>query len=360
MLAVNTDAHALGSSISPQKISMGSRAARGLGAGGDPEIGAAAAEESMTELRAATDGMDIVVLCAGLGGGTGSGALPLIASCAKLSGAWVVAFATLPFAFEGKRRIRQAKLAVDEVAKYADVVVCFENDRMSELTRPLNGVGETFDAADQTICRALRMFFQMLTLPGRFRLTLADLHGLLSGRDPRCLLGVGSASGPNRVHDAVAMALKSPMLSKGRALAGSPRVLVHLAGPESLSLAETGAVMGEIQKHADADVLFSLGMGFLPEGSDLTVSILGCSGPRSDEEESSQPAEAASRPARTGAASGASRRTGGVKAKGSGLQQETLPLDIAARGRFEKSEPTIIEGEDLDVPTFLRQKIKLK
>src|SRR5687768_1516473 len=151
LVAINTDVQALTASVVTERVQLGRMTTRGLGAGGDPEVGYAAAEEGIDEIRKTLEGAQIVFLCVGLGGGTGSGAARIVASLAREQKSLVVAFATLPFAFEGKRRRAQAEEALGALQRYADVVIHFENDRMSDSVAPLAGIQEAFAVADQTL-----------------------------------------------------------------------------------------------------------------------------------------------------------------------------------------------------------------
>ena len=146
LIALNTDMQALTSSVASVKVQLGRNTTRGLGAGGDPEVGYAAAEESADEIRGSLDGAQMVFLIAGLGGGTGSGSAPLIASYAREQDAMVVAFVTMPFSFEGKRRRAQADQALASLQHYADVVICFENDKLGDAVSPRAGIQEAFTA----------------------------------------------------------------------------------------------------------------------------------------------------------------------------------------------------------------------
>ncbi|HYR58371.1 MAG TPA: cell division protein FtsZ, partial [Chthoniobacteraceae bacterium] len=151
LIAINTDVQALTSSVATEKLQIGANSTRGLGAGGDPEIGYAAAEESLDTIRGAVDGAKLVFLCVGLGGGTGSGAARLVGLVAREQGALVFSFVTMPFTFEGRRRTAQAEEALAALQSVSDVVICFDNDRMSDAVSPRAGIQEAFAAADRTI-----------------------------------------------------------------------------------------------------------------------------------------------------------------------------------------------------------------
>lgn len=381
LIAVNTDAVSLGSSVVEKKILIGSKSARGLGTGGDPEIGAEAAEEAEAEIAEALADARIVVIAAGLGGGAGSGGAPVVAELAKRNGKLTVVLATLPFSFEGRRRTQQAELAKKELSAHADAMLIFENDRMAELTEPLAGVHETFAASDQVLADAVGFLARVVLSKGPIRVTVSDLFAVFGRGAESCAFGFAQAAGPNRANEAVERALKCPLMGRGKPLAEAPSTLVHIAGPENLTLAEVRAVMEALARHSEEQL--HLGISIDPDIGDLiSVTVLAPIGAPSTFR--------TPRPASTGrkspsvpvpqadlsapdlepalAPSTASElfdtEPYKVEKKSSARkapkpEQKTLSLDPVARGRFEKSEPTIVGGEDLDVPTFLRRKIKL-
>src|SRR5580704_14599600 len=156
LVAINTDVQSLTASVAGHKVQLGRNLTRGLGSGGDPEIGLAAAEEAIDEIRSVLQGGAVIFICTGLGGGTGSGAAPVVVQVAKEENALVLVFAALPFSFEGRRRCSQAEESLAYLRSMADAVVCFENDRMAEITLPRMGIHEAFAAADLTISQSIR------------------------------------------------------------------------------------------------------------------------------------------------------------------------------------------------------------
>jgi len=396
-VAINSDQQSLSSSVSPVKVSLGPLTTRGLGAGGDPEIGLDAAKESLQEIEEALAGSDIVFLCAGLGGGTASGAGGTVAEIVKQSGALLVAIVTSPFGFEGRRRTSQAATAFQEISAHADAVIHFENDRMAELTAPKSGVSETFAACDELLCGCVAAVARLISAPGPLGVGLPDLLSVLNGGRGGCLFGTGAATGDNRAHEALERALKSPLLDRGRLLDDAASVLVHLSGPPSLSFAEVGAVMQEIARQASEGSMLHLGVSTLPDkNAPLVVTILAKAGaspsvsaqpvvrqrrapvperpPKpepapvekepdlapapelvADEEPTPEPVPVRQSPPPRPAAPQPSKQSApAAKPASPKIKQETLQFEPVARGRFEKIEPTIVEGEDLDVPTFLR------
>ncbi len=406
VVAMNSDAQSLTSTVAPRKSNLGPRATRGLGAGGDPEVGFEAAQESLEEIRFAVEASSTVILLVGLGGGTGSGAAPVVAEAAKEAGAFVLALVTTPFSFEGRRRAAQAAEAEAALQRHAHAVIRFENDRMADLSSPREGISETFEAADRLLSECVASFLEMLNGDGPMPVTIGNLLSVLREGSPSALFGRGEGQGDNRAHEAVERALKSPLLDRGRMLDDAHAVIVHVGGPPTLSFSETAAIMRETSKHVPDDAHLFLSVSVTKTASSpVTVTVFGNheGGPPStpqtrvarptpepkaapeftpakvakkevqqsptpdqkpdplrpsppgrlfaDDTEPtppilSQPGVPATPPATP-------KKTNPAK-----VRQETLQFEPAARGRFEKSEPTIVEGEDLDVPTFLRARPK--
>jgi cell division protein FtsZ len=250
LVACNTDVQALAGSVASQKIQLGRRVTRGLGAGGDPELGFSAAEEAAEEIRGILDGVPLVIVCAGLGGGTGSGAAPYIVRMAREQNSLVLVCATLPFSFEGRRRAQQAQESLGAVQQYADAVMCFENDRMGELNAAGSGIHDAFAAADQIISQSVRAIIDLVMRRGLIHLGFDDLLSALRSSDSRCLFGYGEASGgPERGQAALAEALRNPLMDQGALLGQSANVLVNIVGGEDLTLAEVQGVMEELARH---------------------------------------------------------------------------------------------------------------
>src|SRR5437762_8701176 len=223
VLAVNTDVQSLTSSVAAHKVQLGRTVTRGLGTGGDPEVGYEAAVDSADEIRQCLTDARMIFVCAGLGGGTGAGAAPFVAQLARESGALVIVFATLPFGFEGKRRTIQAQEALTRLNGIANAVICFENDRMGDLVSPKAGIHQAFAVADITISQSVRSIVNLIQRPGLIQIGLDDLLSALRGPSGRCLFGFGESDSDNRAHDALAQALKNPLMDRGRMLADAAR-----------------------------------------------------------------------------------------------------------------------------------------
>ena len=384
VVAINSDMQSLSSSVAPVKVALGPLTTRGLGAGGDPEIGYDAAKESVTEIEDALAGADIVFLCAGLGGGTASGAAGMVAKLIKQTGALLIAVVTSPFAFEGRRRSTQAALAFREIEAQADAVVHFENDRMAELSAPRAGISETFAACDELLGGCVGALVRLIASPGPLSVGLPDLLSVLNSSKGPCLFGTGGSKSENRAHEALEAALKSPLLDRGTLLDEVGSMLVHISGPPGLSFAEVGAIMQEVSRQASESTLLHLGVSTSADpASPVVVTLIGKCGtarpatampisagrqerfakpmPEASEEVIQQeefiatPVASAQRPSAPESSPTLQRPFKPTpKPATTKVKQETLQFEPVARGRFEKIEPTIVEGEDLDVPTFLR------
>ncbi len=373
LVACNTDVQALAGSVATQKIQMGRHVTRGLGAGGDPELGYSAAEEAVEEIRLVVDGVPLVIVCAGLGGGTGSGAAPMIVKTAREQNSLVLVCATLPFSFEGKRRSQQAQEALRAIQQYADAVMCFENDRMGELILPEAGIHEAFSGADHIVSQSVRAIIDLVNRRGLIHLGFDDLLSALRNHDSRCLFGYGEAAGRGRGKEALAQALKNPLMDRGSLLSQASNILVNIVGGQDLTLSEVQSVMEELGQHIDehTQLLFGAAVDQKLEGR-LGVTLISSLGTRPK----GQPALASASGAASNLPLPAPRNFGGAlpiptvvaastgeslgTAVGARASTETTATENAVRGRFDKSEPTIIDGEDLDVPTFMRKNLKVK
>lgn len=275
LLALNTDIRTLSSCVSREKIQLGVNLTKGLGSGGDPELGHQAMLEAEEQFRSSIKGRRIVFVCTGLGGGTGSGAAPIVTRIAREEGAFVVVFAAMPFAFEGKRRREQAETALNELAVLSNALVTFDNNRMGELVLAKQGIHEAFAAADHMICESIKAVIRLVVRPGLINVGLDDLMSALRTNRSRCLFGSGLASGKDRATKALRNALSSPLLDQGALLKDAQTVLVHLSGGEDLTLYEIELLMQRLQKFVPdkAHVLF--GAAIDPAmGDSLSITLI--------------------------------------------------------------------------------------
>src|ERR1700736_2307065 len=287
LVAINTDVQSLTASVAAHKVQLGRNLTRGLGSGGDPELGYAAAEEATDEIRSVLQGGTVIFLCAGLGGGTGSGAAPLVAQIAKEENALVLGFVAVPFSFEGRRRCAQAEESLAYLRSMADAVVCFENDRRAEITLPKMGIHEAFAAADLTISQSIRSVAGLLQRPGLLHIGFDDVCAVLRNGDARALFGYGDAEGENRAHDALARALKNPLMNRGELLEEAFHAIVHIRGGTNVTLGEVQIIMEELNRHINDRTHLFMGIGIESRmGNQLSVSILSALG-----ESSAKPAQ---------------------------------------------------------------------
>src|SRR5437868_1623432 len=284
VVAINTDVQSLTSSVAAHKVQLGRTRTRGLGTGGDPELGYEAAVESADEIREALTDTRMVFVCAGLGGGTGSGAAPYVAHLAREAGALVIAFVTLPFTFEGKRRGTQAREALGRLNEIAHSVICFENDRMGDLVAPQAGIHHAFAMVDTTISQSVRSVVNLIQRPGLIRIGFDDLLAALRVRHSRCLFGFGESDSDNRAHDALTQALKNPLMDRGRMLADATTVLVQVSGGPGMTLTEVEILMQELGKHIHDDTQIIFGTAVDSRmGNRLSVTLISSLGGEEDE-----------------------------------------------------------------------------
>ena len=374
LLALNTDVRDLVSSVAQDTIQLGKKLTQGLGAGGDPELGEEAAQEAADEIKEALKGKSLVFICAGLGGGTGSGAAPIIAKIAKEAGAFVVGFVMMPFSFEGRRRLQQANDALTQMSECTDALMTFENDRMGGLVVPKEGIQQAFAAADQIIGQSVGAIIKLVAQPGLIRIGMDDLLTALKNESSRCLFGYGQASGDNRAQEALKAALKNPLLDKGQMLNHSSSLIAYISGGESTTLFEVELLMNEMSKYVndDAHILFGVSSD-QKQGDNLSLTIISSVGKPGESRAASTPKKQESVSEESSVSEGelpepfvsTDGNEGEVdeeevdEEESIVEQQDLLPEKKAGRGRFDKAEPSVTDdGEDLDVPSFLRKKKK--
>ncbi|MDB4494871.1 cell division FtsZ family protein [Akkermansiaceae bacterium] len=258
LLSLNTDVRTLNGTVAGEKIQLGRNLTKGLGTGGDPELGEKAILEAENEIRDSLRDRQIVFVCVGLGGGSGSGAAPVLVRLAREAGAFVVVFATMPFAFEGRRRRTQAEESLNQLAVLANALVTFDNGRMGELVLPKQGVHEAFSAADRMISDSITAVGRLVLRPGLINVGLDELISALKTTRSRCLFGSGLGRGENRAQSALKAALSSPLLDRGSLLEDATTVLVHICGGDDMTLYEVELLMQGLTKYIpeNAHLLF--------------------------------------------------------------------------------------------------------
>lgn len=255
-IIANTDAQALGVSSSPNKIQMGMQITKGLGAGSNPEIGKKSALESRDQIQQYLEGADMIFITAGLGGGTGTGAAPVIAEIARESGALTVAVVTKPFQFEGKKRNTQAEDGIEQLRDVVDTLIVVPNQRLLSLGGRNLSLLEAFKKADDILYQAVKGISDLIITPGLINLDFADVKNIMSSMG-MALMGTGMASGENRAVEAAQRAISSPLL-EDNTIQGARGILLNITGGSDLSLYEVNEASSLIQAeaHEDANIIF--------------------------------------------------------------------------------------------------------
>jgi len=255
---VNTDAQALATSTIPpeRQLQIGAQLTRGLGAGGNPEIGQRAAEESRDAIEAVVRGSDMVFVTAGMGGGTGSGAAPVIASIAKSMGILTVGIVTTPFSFEGRRRVSQATEAINNLRRSVDTLIVIPNDRLLSAVGKNTPVGEAFNIADDILRQGVRGICDIITVPGLVNVDFADVRAVMADAGSS-LMGIGLASGKSRARDAAISAISSPLLEVG--IERATGIVWNITGGSDLTLFEVNQAAEIIYDLVDPEALIIFG-----------------------------------------------------------------------------------------------------
>jgi cell division protein FtsZ len=316
-VAVNTDAQALMMCDADVKIHIGSKATRGLGAGADPAVGLAAAQESRDELKEALKGADMIFVTAGEGGGTGTGGAPVVAELARELEALTVGVVTKPFVFEGRKRSQQAEGGIQSLRDRVDTLIVIENDRLLQVVEKRTSVVDAFRMADDVLRQGVQGITDLITVPGLVNLDFADVRTIM--RDAgSALMGIGTASGENRATEAARAAVSSPLLETS--IEGATGILLNITGGPDIGLFEVNEAAEVVTSAADqnANVIFGAVIDDAL-GDDLRVTVIA-----------------------TGF--GAQRR----RRRREGAMEAPIPSGVPGSG-FE------IPDEALDVPSFLRE-----
>lgn len=250
-IAGNTDLQALAKCRAPHKLQLGKQITRGLGAGADPEVGRKSAIEDTDEIIEMLDGADMVFLTAGLGGGTGTGAVPVIASLAAQIGALTVAVVTKPFGFEGRRRMQLAEEGIEELRDAVDTVIAIPNERLLSFVERGTSLSDAFLIADDVLRQAVQGISDLITIPGEVNADFADVRAIMSGMG-MALMGTGVAKGENRALDAAQRAVSSPLLEDS-SIQGARGVLINITGSSNLTLHEVAEAARTISEAVDPD-----------------------------------------------------------------------------------------------------------
>ena len=348
-VAVNTDAAALSGSCAAVNLQIGANRTGGLGAGGDTGVGRLSAEDDLDVIRTLFVDVGLAVVVVGMGGGTGTGATSTILRAARESGALTLCLATLPFSFEGTQRRHLAEDSFPDIRRHADTVVVISNDRLFETVDEAR-VTDAFEKADRVMGDVIEALVSLIMKPGYIKLDFADLRRMVESNGGVCTLGYGNGTGRNKGRKAVAALLEGPLLEKGRLAAEAGSLMISIVGGPDLTLREVGDIMGTVASKCSEDCHVVMGT-VIDDGWKGRVTVTAFVSeiwkPAPVVEPSHAKAKAKAKTTKRGEKKTRSR-------------QAMLRLEPFGRGRFKDVEPTILDGEDLDTPTFVRRGMKIE
>src|SRR3954447_22927974 len=323
-VVANTDAQALNNSEADRRIQLGLKITQGLGAGSRPEIGRAAAEESIDEIMQALEGAHMCFIASGMGGGTGTGAAPVIAKAARDKGILTVGVVTKPFAFEGARRSRSADAGISELQQHVDTLIVIPNQNLFRLANSETTFKQAFEMADEVLQQGVRGITDLMVMPGLINLDFADVRSVMSEMG-KAMMGTGEADGDNRAIEAAEKAISNPLLD-GVSMKGAKGVIISITGGEDMRLMEVDEAASHIKELVDPDANIIWGSAFNNDiGGKIRVSVV-ATGIDADAAAQPTPAKVFTFPARTGATQ-ASAIPAPAPAEGK-VEEETVAVDL--------------------------------
>jgi cell division protein FtsZ len=356
-IAANTDLQALKLCQAPLKLQLGAKLTKGLGAGANPEVGRKAALEDTDKIIEALEGSDMIFITSGLGGGTGSGAAPVVASLASELGALTVAVVTKPFAFEGKRRMLQAEQALQDLIGAVDTVIVIPNERLMETVERGTSFFDAFRIADDILRQAVQGISDIITVPGIINRDFADVKAIMSGQG-YAVMGTAVATGSNRATDAANRAIASPLL-EDNSIEGAQGILINICGSPSLTLHEVHEASSIIQKaaHENANIIFGAVQDETMKDS-VKITVIAAGFKEANKKNVAKRPEFLPKtwkagrelPAAAAAAAGAGSSPGSGSATAN--EQQTVVHQSQQNVRDVAQD---VPADDLDVPTFLRR-----
>ena len=271
-IVVNTDRQVLQASKAATKIQIGEKITRGLGAGANPDIGAQSAEENKAEIAEILRGSDMVFVTAGMGGGTGTGAAPIVAQCAKEMGILTIGVVTKPFTFEGKKRLSQAERGIESLKGKVDALVVIPNDKLLQIIDRKTSIQEAFQKADEVLMQGVQGISDLITVTGTVNLDFADVKTIMLNTG-MAHMGIGRASGENRAEDAAKEAIQSPLLETS--IEGARGVIINITGGEELGLHEVNTAAELIQRSVDPEANIIFGTVTDPSlGDEIQITVI--------------------------------------------------------------------------------------
>ncbi len=361
-IAMNTDVQVLDLSSATKKVQLGVNSTRGLGAGGNPEQGKIAAEESKSDIRKALDGADMVFITAGMGGGTGTGAAPVVAEIAQELGALTVGVVTRPFRFEGPKRERLADAGVTSLMGRCDTIITIPNDKLLNVVEKKTTLSEAFRVADDVLRQGVQGISDIITIPGQINVDFADVRAIMKDAGP-ALMGIGYGVGEHRALQAAQGATSSPLLEQ--TIHGAKGLLVNITSSDDLTLAETSEAMEYIQSLCDQEEVNIIFGTVVDSSLEQTVRITVLAtefNPYSTTEKVSSKSEEPAIPSRVTVAT--ERSSGPVTPSASTVEPEipaVTSADVVAAAKermFERKQQEaadLFDETDLDIPAFIRE-----
>ncbi|MBU4199518.1 MAG: cell division FtsZ family protein [Verrucomicrobia bacterium] len=350
---INTDVQDLAKVAGLRRIQIGAQVMKGMGTGGDPRVGRRAAAADVETIRELFHDVNLVFFIVGLGGGVGTGAAPLVVEEARKAGALTLCFAMMPFEFEGQRRMDHAQHGLRALEDAADGVICLPNQRLVEMMEDRTNIAEAFRKADAMLYRGVQSVWRVICRQGVINLDFADVRTLLQEGNGQCVFGCAEGSGPDRIEMALKAIREDPLLKHGQVMANAHSYIVSIMGGMDLALKDVDFLMRGIADIGRPNALAMAGVSCDPELQDkVFVTILAAESEAQDRQHS--PSAEADIPLSHAVASDEERRDQKIK-----LTQGTL-FDEAGQGRFKGIDPTIVEGSNLDIPTFIRRGIMIQ
>ena len=363
-LVANTDQQALKPHKAPVKIPMGTKLTKGLGAGANPDIGRAAAEEDRATIAELLTGADMVFVTAGMGGGTGTGGAPIIAEVARSVGALCVGVVTKPFLFEGKRRRVQAEAGIQKLREAVDALITIPNQRLLNLSGENTTFVDAFKKADEVLYQAVKGISDIIAVSGLVNVDFADVRAVMSGQG-MALMGTGTANGPHRAYEAAQRAIASPLLEEV-SIKGAMGILVNVTGSGRMTLNEVNEAASLVQEQADEDANIIFGAVIDDRlGDDISVTVIATGFDRQDAEVTVPEAPVKSRPAVAVPQTAATPSAPRVAPAGRMTEDRDIPTVIRNKRREESAEDPVrlakelglmpLGDDEYDIPTFLRK-----
>lgn len=348
-VAVNTDAQALMQSNAQTRVRIGEKLTRGLGSGGNPEQGKKAAEESAEDLYEVLKGADMVFVTSGMGGGTGTGASPIVAQVAKESGALTIGVVTRPFTFEGSRRIQSAEAGISKLKEQADTLIVIPNDRLLQIVDKRSNLQDAFRMADDVLRQGVQGISELITVPGLINLDFADVRTIMS-EGGAALMAVGCAAGEDRARLAAEQAISSQLLDI--TIDGARGILFNVTGGPDMTLFEVNQAAAIIKETAHPDVNLIFGAVIDPNmGENLRITVIATGFERAT--------TATRRTIETNAPATANRQATRQPAQPTNRSTDNHDFNAISANKTI-FEPRTVNTEDLDVPTFLRNRLNNK